>query len=179
MTIDLEQDLIGYRSTPSPGKVLDFHRYDHDPNDFFNPIYRLHNHGLVLNHNEFYILCTAEYIRVPLEYAVEMVAYDTSKGEFRSHYAGFFDPGWGFGESGEVMGAPAVLEVITQDNEFYLRHGQPICKMVYERLAEKADLSYGSQKAESHYHEQRGPRLSKHFKRVEDERIEDKRVETF
>jgi len=164
MSIDLDQEIVGYKCTPSAGKILDFHRFDHNPNDFFEPIYKPHNHGLVLNNNEFYILSTVEYIRIPNEYAVEMVAYDTSKGEFRSHYAGFFDPGFGYGENGEGMGTPAVLEVLTQDNEFYLRHGQPICRMVYTTLAEKADLSYGSATMGSHYQNQRGPRLGKHFK---------------
>lgn len=163
MTINLEQDVVGYKCTPSAGKILDFHRFDHKPGDFFEPIPRPRDHGLVLNDAEFYILSTIEYIRIPNDYAVEMIAYDTSKGEFRSHYAGFFDPGFGYGEHGEIMGTPAVLEVLTQDNEFYLRHGQPVCRMVYTKLAEEADISYGSKAAGSHYHEQRGPRLSKHF----------------
>jgi len=164
MCIDLDQEIVGYKCTPSAGKILDFRKFDHNPNDFFEPIYKPQNHGLVLNDNEFYILSTIEYLRIPTEYAVEMVAYDTSKGEFRSHYAGFFDPGFGYGEKGELMGTPAVLEVLTQDNEFYLRHGQPICRMVYTTLAEKADMVYGSSSAGSHYQNQRGPRLSKHFK---------------
>ncbi|OGH66517.1 MAG: hypothetical protein A3B90_00745 [Candidatus Magasanikbacteria bacterium RIFCSPHIGHO2_02_FULL_41_13] len=164
MSIDLDQDIVGYKCTPSAGKILDFRKFDHNPKDFFEPIYRPSDHGLVLKNNEFYILSTIEYLRIPTEYAVEMVAYDTSKGEFRSHYAGFFDPGWGYGENGEGMGTPAVLEVLTQDNEFYLRHGQPICRMVFTTLSEKADLAYGSSIAGSHYHNQRGPRLGKHFK---------------
>ena len=107
---------------------------------------------------------TKEYIRVPPSLATEMVPYDPSKGEFRAHYAGFFDPGWGWGEDGSVRGAAAVLEVFTHDNDFVLRDGQPICKMVYEKLLETPDRLYGGASSQSHYHMQKGPRLSSHFR---------------
>jgi dCTP deaminase len=164
MSINLDQDIVGYKCSPSGAKVIDFNKFDHDPEEFFETMPRPRNGHIVLSRDSFYILSTIEYIRVPLNYAVEMIAYDTSKGEFRSHYAGFFDPGWGYGQKGERFGSPAVLEVITYDNDFILRHGQPICKMVYERLAEQADISYGSGETKSNYHEQTGPKLSKHFR---------------
>ncbi len=157
----LTHDVIGYKCTPSRGNVLDFDRRDYDPLDFFSPLLRPKNGHVVLKKQEFYILATKEAIRVPNEFAVEMVAYDPSKGEFRSHYAGFFDPGWGENSHG----LPAVLEILTNDNDFILRHNQPICKMMYELLLEPTELLYGSIQAGSHYSSQRGPRLSKHFQR--------------
>jgi dCTP deaminase len=164
MTIDLEQDIVGYKCSPSAGTVLDFSRRDHDPLEFFEPIPRPKDGSLVLKDNEFYILSTIESIAIPPDYAVEMIAYDTSKGEFRSHYAGFFDPGFGYGIDGSVGGTPAVLEVLTQDNEFYLRHGQPVCRMVYSTLAEPAQMIYGADGLGSNYAHQRGPQLGKFFK---------------
>lgn len=165
MTINLDQDLIGYKCSPSTGKIIDFNNLNHyEALDYFEPIYKTKNNQLILRSNEFYILSTIEHIRVPTNYATEMVAYDPSKGEFRSHYAGFFDPGFGFGQNGEINGAVAVLEILTQDNDFILRHGQPICKMIYEKLSETPDVVYGSSDAGSHYQGQSGPRLSKHFK---------------
>lgn len=165
MSIDLiSQSIVGYRCTPTPSRVLDYSRRDYDPLDFFEPIYQPKDGQLIMRRGEFYIFGTKEGIRVPKEFAVEMMAYDVSKGEFRSHYAGFFDPGWGFGSNGEVLGTPAVLEVFTHDNDFVLRDGQPICQMVYEHLTAPADICYGDPRLTNNYYTQHGPRLSKHFK---------------
>lgn len=164
MSVNLDRDVIGYSATPNPNVTLDISRFDHEAEDFFRPLHRPENGRLMLLRDEFYILSTIEQIAVPPEFAVEMVAYDPSKGEFRSHYAGFFDPGFGFGESGEVKGTTAVLEVYPHDNDFFLRHGQPICKMVYERLATYPEVIYGVGDLKSNYQGQTGPRLSKFFK---------------
>ncbi len=165
MSIDLaSSDVVGYRCTPTTSRVLDFKGRDHRADDFFEPIHKPHDGQLIMRRGEFYIFVTKEGIRVPREYAVEMLPYDVSKGEFRSHYAGFFDPGWGYGANGEVLGTPAVLEVFTHDNDFVLRDGQPICQMVYEHLSAPAELYYGDPKLVSNYYKQTGPRLSKHFK---------------
>jgi dCTP deaminase len=164
MSINLQGDLVGYKCSPNSGKVIDMTKLNHyEPLEFFEPIYRNEKGQLLLKANEFYILSTIESIRVPKNYATEMIAYDPSKGEFRSHYAGFFDPGFGYGVNGEINGTPAVLEVITQDNDFILRHGQPICRMVYEKLSELPSLIYGDKNMGSHYQNQSGPKLSKHF----------------
>ena len=96
-------------------------------------------------------------------FAVEMLPYDTSAGEFRAHYAGFFDPGFGYGAAGEVLGTPAVLEVRPYEDDLIVRHRQPVCKMAYERLVERPDKLYGVG-VKSHYAEQRGPRMSKFFR---------------
>ncbi len=165
MTIDLtSEEIIGYKCYPTTSKVLDYSRRDYNPLDFFEPIERPRDGQLIMKRDEFYIFVTKEGIRVPNEYAVEMVPYDVSKGEFRSHYAGFFDPGFGYGTSGETLGSPAVLEVFTHDNDFILRDGQPICQMVYSRLIEPTTVSYGAPELSNNYYRQIGPRLSKHFK---------------
>lgn len=165
MSIDLSsQEIIGYRCSPTTTKVLDYAGRDHNPLDFFEPIHRPKNGQFIMKRNEFYIFVSKEGIRVPNEFAVQMAAYDVSKGEFRSHYAGFFDPGFGYGKTGETMGTPAVLEIFTHDHDFVLRDGQPICKMVYERLLETAETPYGDPSLSSNYYNQIGPRLSKHFK---------------
>jgi dCTP deaminase len=150
-------------SYPKISTVIDFNGREHEKNDYFEEIKRPKNGELILKRDGFYILNTRELISIPTSTACEMIAYDTEKGEFRSHYAGFFDPGFGYGENGEIKGQTAVLEVITMDNDFYLKHGQPICKMVYKRLKEKPEIYYG-EKIGSTYHNQVGPRLSKHFK---------------
>ena len=165
MSLDLSsQEVIGYKCTPTTTKVLDYSARDHDPLEFFEPIPRPSNGQLIMKRDEFYIFVTKEGIRVPREFAVEMAPYDVSKGEFRSHYAGFFDPGFGFGGQGETLGSPAVLEVFTHDQDFVLRDGQPICNMIYEHLTAPAEVFYGDPKLMSNYYKQIGPRLSKHFK---------------
>ncbi|MFH1098743.1 MAG: 2'-deoxycytidine 5'-triphosphate deaminase [Candidatus Uhrbacteria bacterium] len=163
LTVDLDQDIVGYKCRPSSGVILNFQETGHDPTDFFETILRPKNGSIILRRDEFYVLSTLEYLRVPPTFACEMVAYDPSKGEFRSHYAGFVDPGWGYGKVGEVPAAPLVLEMMLQDNDVILRHGQPVCKIVYERLAETPERIYGASDLGSHYASQRGPRLSKHF----------------
>ncbi len=165
MSVDLSsEEIVGYKCSPTACRVLDYSRRDQDPLEFFEPITRPKNRQYVMKRGDFYIFVTKEGLRVPSNYAAEMAAYDPTKGEFRSHYAGFFDPGFGFGPNGEVRGTPAVLEIFTHDNDFVLRDGQPICKMVYERLASSAEIIYGDTKLASNYYRQSGPRLSKHFK---------------
>lgn len=166
MTIDLKNDIVGYVAFAQPNNVLDFARRDYDPSAFFKTIRATDNGQIILDKEGFYIFITKEYISVPPEFAVEMIPYDTSKGEFRSHYAGFFDPGWGHGRRGEIKGTPAVLEVYPHDNNVIFRDGQPICKMVYERLATFPTAIYGTEQLDSHYTRQRiSSALSKHFKK--------------
>lgn len=164
MTIDLSSDgLIGWYAHRSPSSVLDTHVFDHDPRDFFEPIERPRNGELTLHPGTFYILVTKEKILVPPTLAAEMANYDPSKGEFRSHFAGFFDPGWGWREQDAERGTAAVLEVEAYSHETVLRDGQPICLMVYERLLAAPEKIYG-QDLKSHYSGQTGPRLAKWFR---------------
>lgn len=162
MTVDLTQhEIIGWKARPSSTTILDTHRFDHDPMAFFEPVHRPKNGELILHTEEFYILATKERILIPPEFSCEMAAYDASKGEFRSHFAGFFDPGFGW-NGPESMGTVAVLEVEAYSHDFVLRDAQPICLMVYERMLTAPDRLYGAG-LQSHYGEQAGPRLAKWF----------------
>ncbi len=164
MTIDLtSHDIIGWRAHSSAWNVLDTAKYDHDPHDFFEPLPRPKSGELTLRHELFYILVTKERIIVPPSLAAEMAAYDPTKGEFRSHYAGFFDPGWGWTDNDAERGQQAVLEVSMHGHDFVLRDGQPICLMTYERLLMKPDQIYGRD-IKSNYTGQTGPKLAKWFK---------------
>ncbi len=117
--------------------------------------------GLVLNPDEFYILASQEYVVVPAEYAAEMRAYDTRVGEFRAHYAGFFDPGFGLSEIG-AQPTRAVLEVRSHDVPFLIEQGQIVCRLVYEPMAAIPEQLYGAAGSSSNYQSQ-GLKLAKHF----------------
>lgn len=161
MTLDLDQPVVGYVAKKS-FRPIDLASFQHDPSEYFDPIPRPKDGALFLSQGAFYIFSTWEYVVVPPDLAVEMLPYDTSAGEFRAHYAGFFDPGFGYGERGELKGTPAVLEVRPYEDDLIVRHRQPVCKMAYERLLSVPDRLYG-QGLKSHYADQRGPRLSKFF----------------
>jgi dCTP deaminase len=165
MTLDLEQDIVGYVARKSI-KPIDLARIgEHDPAEYFEPMPRPKDGTLFLSQEAFYIFSTYEYVSVPPDHAVEMLPYDTSAGEFRAHYAGFFDPGFGYGENGEIKGTPAVLEVRPYEDDLIVRHRQPVCKMAYERLSAVPDKLYGVGMP-SNYAQQRGPRLSKFFRQA-------------
>ena len=160
LTADLSNDIIGYRARETDQEVDLTSSAPHRAQDFFEPVSSV-NDEVLLKRNCFYIMSTCEFLRVPPHFAVEMVAYDIHSGEFRSHYAGFFDPGFGYGRKGEVLGTPAVLEVDPHE-DVIIRHGQPICKMVYEYLLKDPERLYGVD-LPSHYMHQRGPQLGRHF----------------
>jgi dCTP deaminase len=162
LTVNLDADVVGYRCEKTQ-KVLDWTRRDYEPTDFFQPILRPKNGSITFRKGDFYILFSNEFLKVPPEFAVEMVPIDLRAGDFRTHYAGYFDPGWGYGPNGDLKGAPAVLEVRSYEDNILIRHGEPICKMTYERMYEVPDKLYGTG---SNYLLQNGPRLSKHFKQV-------------
>ena len=117
--------------------------------------------GLVLHPDEFYILASREYVTVPRDHAAEMRAYDTRVGEFRAHYAGFFDPGFGMRELG-AGNTRAVLEVRSHDVPFLIEEGQTVCRLVYEPMVAVPDSLYGASGSGSNYQSQ-GLRLAKHF----------------
>ncbi len=153
--------VIGYkakRDTP----VIDFDLIDHyDPVDYWEPIFSRPNRGIVLNRGDFYILSSREPVRVPPDYAAEMVAYDTMVGEFRVHYAGFFDPGFGLDEAGGA-GSRAVLEVRPHEVPFMVEDGQLVGRLAYEALTQRPDRLYGTGIGSTY--QAQGLRLSKHFK---------------
>ena len=165
LSIDLKGEgrngLIGFRSkrhTP----VIDMDIKDNlDVLDYWEPLINRGSDDFILDPDEFYILVSRESLHVPPAYAAEMVPFDPLVGEFRVHYAGFFDPGFGHSAAGG-SGSHAVLEVRSREVPFLLGHGQTIGKLVYERLAETPDRLYGSGVG-SNYQAQT-LKLSKHFK---------------
>ncbi len=134
--------LVGYRAKRHTG-IIDLEKIAHyDWQDFWEPLYVRKSEGLILNPGDFYILASKEAVRVPNDHAAEMVAYDTLVGEFRVHYAGFFDPGFGVFDDGRP-GTRAVLEVRSHDVPFVLEDGQVVGRLVYEPLTDIPDKVYG------------------------------------
>ena len=121
---------------------------------------------IVLEPEVFYLLLSAEGVSIPPSYAAEMLAYDPTAGELRTHYAGFFDPGFGFSRSGALGGSRAALEVRARDVSFMVEHGQPVCKLAFERMAEEPDVLYGRDIGSSYQGQL--TMLSKHFLRGAD-----------
>lgn len=153
--------IIGYRAKRHTD-LIDIAKVNHyDPRDYWDPIPAEKDSGLTLNPGDFYILVSREAITVPPDHAAEMVAYDTLYGEFRVHYAGFFDPGFGFAESGGA-GARAVLEIRSHEVPFMLEHGQVVGRLIYERLTDVPDKIYGRDIG-SNYQRQ-GLALAKQFR---------------
>ncbi|MHB2024360.1 MAG: 2'-deoxycytidine 5'-triphosphate deaminase [Mycobacteriales bacterium] len=130
------------------------------PEDFWEPVYAEPGQRIVLDPEAFYLLLSREGVRVPPQLASEMVAYDPTSGELRTHYAGFFDPGFGFGPDCPV-GTRAALEVRAHDVPFMVEHGQAVCKLGFEPMAGPPERLYGSASA-SHYGNQVST-LSRYF----------------
>ncbi|MGM0561884.1 MAG: 2'-deoxycytidine 5'-triphosphate deaminase [Pseudomonadota bacterium] len=163
-TVDLkgkaETQLIGFRAKRHTS-VVDLSRIGaYDPREYWDPLYVSPRNQLILDPNEFYILASRESVRIPPDYAAEMVPYDTQIGEFRVHYAGFFDPGFGWQEE-RSGGTRAVLEVRSHEVPFVLEDGQAVGRLVYEKLAGRPEQLYGAGIGSS-YHAQ-ALTLSKHF----------------
>jgi len=131
--------------------------------DFWEPVHPEPGGRIVLEPEIFYLLLSSEKVCVPPAYAAEMMAYDPAAGELRTHYAGFFDPGFGYDPDGQDLGTRAALEVRARDVPFMCEHRQAICKLAFERMLERPDRLYG-QDVGSHYQGQ-DTMLSKHFER--------------
>jgi dCTP deaminase len=167
ITVDLtgegEGSIIGYRARQHAG-LIDLRLLGHhEINDFWYPLHAARDRTLLLDPDEFYILASKEQVRVPPDHAAEMRAYDVGIGEFRVHYAGFFDPGFGHSEA-DAEGTRAVLEVRSHEVPFVLSDGQRVVKMIYERLVARPDRLYGAGIGSSY--QRQGLKLSKHFKPV-------------
>jgi dCTP deaminase len=157
--VDLTGEIAGYRARRHAG-VIDLDKVGgHDPRDYWEAM-EPRNGELLLDPGEFYILASKEPVQVPRDQAAEMTPIDPSVGEFRVHYAGFFDPGFGTAEMG-AEGSRAVLEVRSRETPFLLEDGQTVARLVYETMAERPTRAYGD--GGSHYQRQ-GLRLSKHFR---------------
>ena len=162
-SVDLEHDehnLVGYRAKPHTN-IIDLDKIGYySPSDYWDFVYS-RNSQIILDPGAFYILVSRESVQIPPEYAAEMAPYLAVAGEFRVHYAGFFDPGFGYRKAGGY-GSRAVLEVRCHEVPFVLNHGQVLGRLVYERMAEVPTYLYG-QDLSSNYQGQ-GLKLSKHFK---------------
>jgi dCTP deaminase len=153
--------LVGYRAKRHTGVIDVERRAGYDVADFWEPMRSRKERNLILDPGEFYILASKEAVQVPPDYAAEMVPFDPLVGEFRVHYAGFFDPGFGYAGAGGG-GARAVLEVRSREVPFILEHGQIVGRLVYEKMLARPHSLYG-ERIGSNYQAQ-GLKLSKHFR---------------
>ena len=154
-------DIVGYKAA-QVDQVIDLDQIGrYDPREFWQIIERPTKPEVRLEPNAFYILASKERLRVPSNLAAEMVSFDPSMGEFRVHYAGFFDPGFGYG-AGDIMGTRAVLEVRSHQVPFMLEDGQYIARLRYETMLCRPDKIYGPAAGSSYEHQ--GLRLGKQFR---------------
>jgi dCTP deaminase len=158
----LTDGIIGYRAHPNPPAIDLSRTAFYDPAEFWEPIKRPARDAYILEANRFYILLSKERIRVPPEFAAEMVVYDAGAGEIRTHYAGFFDPGFGWGD-GTILGTKVVMEVRAREVPFMVYDGQTSFKVWFERLRSRPERVYGSGLGSSY--QRQTLTLSKHFKR--------------
>lgn len=153
-------DLVGYRAKPHTG-VVDLDKIGHYPAPEFWEEIHSQNGRIILDPGAFYILVSREAVTIPPDYAAEMAPFLAMVGEFRVHYAGFFDPGFGHAEAGGA-GSRGVLEVRCHEAPFVLEHGQIVGRLVYEKMAMRPETLYGKEIA-SNYQGQ-GLKLAKQFR---------------
>ncbi|HTB50768.1 MAG TPA: 2'-deoxycytidine 5'-triphosphate deaminase, partial [Solirubrobacteraceae bacterium] len=155
------ENLVGYRAKRNSLPVDLAHIGKLKWQDYWEPVHPEHGGRIVLEPEAFYLLLSAEGVSIPPSYAAEMLAYDPTAGELRTHYAGFFDPGFGYSQGKRKHGSRAALEVRARDVSFMVEHRQPVCKLAFERMAADPDVLYG-QDVGSNYQGQE-TMLSKHF----------------
>jgi dCTP deaminase len=155
-----EDNLVGFVAKPHTN-IIDLDKINHyNPKEFWQSV-RTSSGQIILDPGAFYILVSREAVNIPSNCAAEMAPYIAMIGEFRVHYAGFFDPGFGNKDSGGI-GSRGVLEVRCHEAPFVLEHGQNVGRLIYEKMIETPDILYG-QDLKSNYQGQ-GLKLSKHFK---------------
>ncbi|HVE91598.1 MAG TPA: 2'-deoxycytidine 5'-triphosphate deaminase [Actinomycetota bacterium] len=166
LSLDLRGDddgFVGYRARKN-SRLLDLSAGEpHDPRDFWEPVTRERGGRVILEPEEFYLLISSEAVRIPPAFAAEMTAYDPTSGELRTHYAGFFDPGFGHDSAGPSRGSRAVLEVRAHDVPFMVEDGQRVCRLVFEEMLEPPEILYGRDIGSSY--QGQVVMLSKHFSR--------------
>jgi dCTP deaminase len=165
LSVDLfrkDRRTVGYKAKKN-SRLLDLSLVGHyDAEDFWEPVYRERAPIVVLEPEECYLLLSLERVRIPPQFAAEMTAYDPTSGELRTHYAGFFDPGFGHDPQGRLRGTTAVLEVRAHDVPFVIEHGQKVCKLAFERMLQLPTILYGSAIGSSY--QDQDLTLSKHFR---------------
>jgi len=166
ITINLEAaekgEVIAYKAKRN-APVIELDKINHySSGDFWEMQYQTAGKSLILDPGDFYILASRERVRVPPDFAAEMVPFDPSDGEFRIHYAGFFDPGFGYGSS-EIKGTRAVLEVRAHEVPFLMEHGQLVGRLNYMHLLSRPEKIYGTNIGSSYQHQ--ALTLSKQFRR--------------
>lgn len=165
LSLDLKGDAhrrVGYRAKKN-SRLLDLSLLDHyEPPDFWEAVEAEPRGKVVLEPEEFYLLLSEERVSIPPSYAAEMTAYDPTSGELRTHYAGFFDPGFGYDPEGRLKGTRAVLEVRAHDVPFVVEHAQQFCKLEFECMLEPSTRLYGSEIGSSYQHQELT--LSRHFR---------------
>jgi dCTP deaminase len=143
---------------------IEMSRVDHySADDYWDPVVREEGDRIVLAPGRFYLLLSDEAVRIPPGFAAEMAAYDPTSGELRTHYAGFFDPGFGFDRAGAVQGSRAALEVRAHDVPFMIEHRQRVGKLTFERMVEEPEVLYGEGIGSSY--QGQVDTLGKHFRR--------------
>jgi dCTP deaminase len=156
-----EESIVGYRAKKN-SLPIDLTRVGALKwQDYWEPVHPERGGRIVLEPEIFYLLLSAEGVSIPPSYAAEMLAYDPTAGELRTHYAGFFDPGFGYARDGSTHGSRAALEVRARDVSFMVEDGQPVCKLAFERMAEEPDVLYGEDVGSNYQGQQ--TMLSKHF----------------
>lgn len=159
---DKISDTVAYKAKRN-APAVDLSKLGYYPIDeFWDAVPQPKNRSIILDPGDFYILASKEKVRVPADFAAEMVAFDPSMGEFRIHYAGFFDPGFGYG-AGDIPGTRAVLEVRAHEVPFLIEDGQIVCRLLYTPMVSRPDTVYGIGIG-SNYQRQ-GLALSKQFQR--------------
>jgi dCTP deaminase len=155
---------VGYKAKgfapPLEMSNVDFY----SPKRYWDPVYEEKDDRIILLPNNFYLLLSDEAVSIPPEYAAEMTAYDPTAGELRTHYAGFFDPGFGFDRENGYHGSRAALEVRAHDVPFMIEHGQRVCKLSFERMVAVPDVLYGEGIGSSY--QRQADTLSKHFRQA-------------
>ncbi|MGH2759830.1 MAG: 2'-deoxycytidine 5'-triphosphate deaminase [Actinomycetota bacterium] len=166
LSLDLRGDStgrVGYRAKDHTPPIEMGRLEAYEWQEYWEPVTREDGDRVVLGPDHFYLLLSDEAVCIPPGLSAEMTAYDPTSGELRTHYAGFFDPGFGFDPAGQLNGSRAALEVRAHDVPFMIEHRQRVCKLSFERMAQEPELLYGTELGSSY--QQQTDTLSKHFKR--------------
>ena len=163
LSVGINKGKVAYRSKKT-NKFIDLSKEDHHEVSEFWDIVESKDGKINLEPGFFYLLSTRENVRIPPHLAAELEAVNVIFGDFRSHYAGFFDPGFGYGDKGDINGTRVTLEVRPIEHKFRLNDSQFICRLVYEKTSQQPDKIYGA-KTGSHYLKQSGLTHAKYFKK--------------